>query len=97
MESRLANNLNVSIDGVDPKALLAATRRVAVSSGSACASSTLTPSHVLQALGSSEDSMHAAIRFGVGRFTTPEEIEEAGSLFVDKVAEVRADQAALGL
>jgi cysteine desulfurase len=97
MESRLANNLNVSIDGVDPKALLAATRRVAVSSGSACASSTLTPSHVLQALGSSEDSMHTAIRFGVGRFTTPEEIEEAGSLFVDKVAEVRADQAALGL
>ena len=53
------------------------------------------------ALGLQRDSpalkLHTAIRFGVGRFTTPEEIEEAGSLFVDKVAEVRADQAALGL
>ena len=97
MEARLPNNLNVSIERVDPKALLTATRRVAVSSGSACASSQLTPSHVLQALGGSEDSMHTAIRFGVGRFTTLDEIEEAGSLFVEQVAQVRADQLALGL
>ncbi len=94
---RLPNNLNVSIPDVDSKALLMATRRVAVSSGSACASSDLTPSHVLQAIGLSDTEKHTAIRFGVGRFNTAEEIEEAGALFVEKVAEVQALESQLGL
>ena len=97
MEQRLPNNLNVSIPDVDAKALLMATRKVSVSSGSACASSSLTPSHVLQALGRSDREQHTAIRFGIGRFNTREEIEEAGALFVEKVAEVRALEASMGL
>jgi len=97
MENRLANNLNVSIPAVDSKALLIATRQVAVSSGSACASSNLTPSHVLQAIGAAQEEMHTAVRFGVGRFNTEEEIEQAGALFVEKVAEVREMSAAFGL
>lgn len=96
-QARLPNNLNVSIPNVDAKALLMATRQVAVSSGSACASASLTPSHVLQAIGASDSEMHTAIRFGVGRFNTPEEIEFAGKLFVDKVQEVRAMAAEFGL
>jgi cysteine desulfurase len=94
---RLPNNLNVSIANVDAKALLMATREVAVSSGSACASASLTPSHVLQAIGASATEMHTAIRFGIGRFNTPEEIEFAGKLFVAKVEEVRAMAAEFGL
>jgi cysteine desulfurase len=94
---RLPNNLNVSIPSIDAKALLMATRQVAVSSGSACASASLTPSHVLQAIGSSSSEMHTAIRFGLGRFNTLEEIEFAGQLFVEKVAEVRAMAAEFGL
>lgn len=97
MADRLPNNLNVSIPDVDAKALLMATRKVSVSSGSACASSSLTPSHVLQALGRSDREQHTAIRFGIGRFNTLEEIEEAGALFVEKVREVRAMEAAMGL
>ena len=97
MENRLPNNLNVSIPAVDSKALLIATRQVAVSSGSACASSNLTPSHVLQAIGAAQEEMHTAVRFGVGRFNTDEEIEQAGALFVEKVVEVREMGAAFGL
>ena len=74
-----------------------ATRQVAVSSGSACASSSLTPSHVLQAIGTEDEEMHTAIRFGIGRFNTDEEVEFAGALFVEKVAEVRALEAEFGL
>ena len=97
LEDRLPNNLNVSIPDVDAKALLMATRKVSVSSGSACASSSLTPSHVLQALGRTDREQHTAIRFGIGRFNTAEEIEEAGALFVEKVAEVRALESSMGL
>jgi cysteine desulfurase len=96
-QCRLPNNLNVSIANVDAKALLMATREVAVSSGSACASASLTPSHVLLAIGASATEMHTAIRFGVGRFNTLEEIEFAGRLFVTKVQEVRAMAAEFGL
>ena len=97
MANRLPNNLNVSIPDVDSKALLMATRRVAVSSGSACASSTLTPSHVLQALGTSDTEQHTAIRFGVGRFNTEEEIDEVAALFTEKVAAIQAMEAEMGL
>jgi cysteine desulfurase len=72
---RLPGNLNVSVDGVDGNALHADLRSiVAVSSGSACSEGK--PSHVLLAIGRSERLARASLRFGIGRFNTPEEIEE---------------------
>ncbi|WP_026735776.1 IscS subfamily cysteine desulfurase [Fischerella sp. PCC 9605] len=73
---RLAGNLNISIEGVDGAALLLGLQPVmAVSSGSACSSATTAPSHVLTALGHSEQLAYASVRFGIGRFNTAEEIE----------------------
>jgi cysteine desulfurase len=74
---RLPGNLNVSFAGVHGEALLMAMKNVAVSSGSACTSASVEPSYVLRALGVPDDLAHASIRFGLGRFTTPEEIDFA--------------------
>lgn len=77
---RLPGNLNISVDGVDGQALLLGLQPiVAVSSGAACTSTKIAPSHVLQALGRPEKLAYASIRFGIGRFNTAAEI--------DKVAE----------
>lgn len=73
---RLPGNLNISVEGVDGSALLLGLKSVAaVSSGSACSSTSTQPSHVLTALGRPESLAHASLRFGLGRFTTAEEIE----------------------
>lgn len=74
---RLDNNLNCSFPGVDGEALMMSMRDVAVSSGSACTSADPQPSHVLRALGLTADMTRASLRFGLGRFTTEEEIEFA--------------------
>lgn len=75
---RLCGNLNVSIEGVDGQALLVGLRStIAVSSGSACTSTKATPSHVLQALGRSNNLAYASIRFGIGRFNTDADIDLA--------------------
>jgi cysteine desulfurase len=74
--SRLPGNLNISVDGVDGQALLLGLQSVmAVSSGSACTSAKIAPSHVLEALGLSEKLAYASIRFGIGRFNTLEDID----------------------
>ncbi|MEH2316121.1 cysteine desulfurase family protein [Nostoc sp.] len=74
-QARLSGNLNISVDGVDGAALLLGLQPVmAVSSGSACSSATTAPSHVLTALGHSEQLAYASVRFGIGRFNTQEEI-----------------------
>src|SRR5215831_9497270 len=75
VERRLPGNLNVSFSGVEGEALLVSMKDVAVSSGSACTSATLEPSHVLTALGVPADLAHASIRFGIGRWTTAEEVD----------------------
>src|SRR4029453_5679597 len=75
MTSRLPHNLHVNIDGVDGETLLVALDDVAISSGSACASSSGVPSHVLGAIFGQEPAPKAAIRFGLGRSTTAEEID----------------------
>ncbi|MGD1808093.1 IscS subfamily cysteine desulfurase [Dapis sp. BLCC M126] len=73
---RLPGNLNISVEGVDGQALLLGLQGVmAVSSGSACTSAKIEPSHVLQALGRSEKLAYASVRFGIGRFNTVEEID----------------------
>jgi len=75
---RLCGNLNVSVEGVDGQALLVGLQSViAVSSGSACTSTKATPSHVLQALGRSNELAYASIRFGIGRFNTDADIDLA--------------------
>ncbi len=83
---RLAGNLNVSVAGVDGNALLMGLRSVvAVSSGSACTSAKIAPSHVLQALGIADDLAYASIRFGVGRFNTEAEIDRVALGFMEAV------------
>ncbi len=75
--NRLPGNLNLSFAHVDGEALMMQMREVAVSSGSACSAADPEPSHVLLAMGLSEDLARASLRFGLGRFTTPDEIDMA--------------------
>lgn len=89
-EKRLPGNLNVSFRGVSGDTLIAALPGLAVSSGSACTSSSLEPSYVLRAMGCSEERARGSIRFGIGRGTRREEIDRAAELVVEKVRELRA-------
>ena len=75
LEHRLPNNLHVSFDGVDGDSLLLGIGDIAVSSGSACGSASMAPSHVLRAICGDSPSAAASIRFGLGRQTTQEEID----------------------
>ena len=96
LEHRLPGNLNLSFAGVDGEALLMALRDVAVSSGSACASASPEPSHVILALGVGSDLAHASIRFGVGRGNTEAEIDYVIDLVAEKVKGLRALPSASG-
>ncbi|MEM8673294.1 MAG: aminotransferase class V-fold PLP-dependent enzyme [Cyanobacteria bacterium P01_G01_bin.67] len=87
---RLPGNLNISIEGVNGSALLLGLQSiVAVSSGSACSSESTAPSHVLTALGRDEKLAHASLRFGIGRFNTPEEIEIVGKTAIATIESLR--------
>ena len=77
LEHRLPHNLHVSFDEVEGEALLMALDGLAVSTGSACASGSQAPSHVLEAIGATGPHAGASIRFGLGRTTTPDEIDFA--------------------
>jgi cysteine desulfurase len=82
-EMRLPANLNTSFAYVNGEALMMSMQHLAVSSGSACTSANPEPSHVLRALGLDEDQTRASLRFGLGRFNAPDEVEFA----IDAVAE----------
>lgn len=86
---RIAGNLNLSFAAVEGESLMMAIKDIAVSSGSACTSSSLEPSYVLRAIGCPEDLAHTSLRIGIGRFTTMEEIEYTGKLIVEKVNQLR--------
>ena len=88
-ENRYPGNLNLSFEAVEGESLIMALKEVAVSSGSACTSSSLEPSYVLRALGAREDLAHTSLRFGIGRFTTLEEIEFTADLVVKNVERLR--------
>jgi cysteine desulfurase len=88
-EHRLPGNLNVSFNFVEGEGLMMAIKDVAVSSGSACTSSSLEPSYVLRALGVGDELAHSSIRFGLGRFTTEEEIDYVADLVASKVERLR--------
>ncbi|MBC7808058.1 MAG: IscS subfamily cysteine desulfurase [Akkermansiaceae bacterium] len=75
LESRLPGNINLSFNYVEGESLLMGLKDVALSSGSACTSASLEPSYVLKALGVGDELAHSSLRFGLGRFTTEEEVE----------------------
>jgi cysteine desulfurase len=87
---RVPGILSVCIDGVQAEALIMALREVALSSGSACASASREPSHVLRALGLSEAEVDSSLRLSLGRFTTEAEIQSVLELVGNAVPRLRA-------
>jgi cysteine desulfurase len=85
----LACNLNLSFAYIEGESLVMGIPGIAVSSGSACTSASLEPSYVLRAMGVGDDLAHSSIRFGVGRFTTLEEIDYAADQIVAAVKRLR--------
>jgi cysteine desulfurase len=86
---RLPANLNCSFPLVNGEALMISMKTIAVSSGSACTSANPEPSHVLRALGLSDDLTRASLRFGLGRFNTEEEIDYAIAAVAENVHRLR--------
>ncbi|WP_295445663.1 IscS subfamily cysteine desulfurase [uncultured Thiodictyon sp.] len=76
-QRRVAGNLNVSFAYVEGESLIMALKDLAVSSGSACTSSSLEPSYVLRAIGREDELAHSSIRFTLGRFSTADEVDYA--------------------
>ena len=89
-EWRIPGNLNVSFGRVEGEALIAGIRDVAVSSGAACTSASIEPSHVQKAIGVPDALAYSAIRFGLGRFNTEAEVEFAIGEVVRAVRDLRA-------
>jgi cysteine desulfurase len=89
MDYRLPHNLNVSFAYVEGESLLMGINDVAVSSGSACTSASLEPSYVLKALGAGDDLAHSSIRFGLGRWTTEEEVDYVADKLSNVVSRLR--------
>ena len=86
---RLPNNLNLSFGYVEGESLMMGVSELAVSSGSACTSASLEPSYVLRALGVGDDLAHSSIRFGMGRFTTADEIDFTAEKIIIAVKRLR--------
>jgi cysteine desulfurase len=88
-ERRLPGNLNISFGGVEGESLIVALDDVAVSTGSACTSAKQEPSHVLRALGLPAEQALGALRFGLGRGTTEDDIDHAATRVVEQVRRLR--------
>jgi cysteine desulfurase len=88
-DQRIPGNLNVSFNYVEGESLIMALKDMAVSSGSACTSSSLEPSYVLRAIGRNDELAHSSLRFTIGRFTTREEIDYIVERVREKVAKLR--------
>lgn len=86
---RLPGNMNMSFAYVEGESLLMALKEIAVSTGSACTSASLEPSHVLRAIGVEEELAHTSIRFGLGRFNTEEEVDYTVGRVVEEVRRLR--------
>ncbi len=86
---RLPGNMNMSFAYVEGESLLMALKDIAVSTGSACTSASLEPSHVLKAIGLEDELAHTAIRFGLGRFNNEDEIDYTIERVVDEVRRLR--------
>ncbi|CAL8351247.1 cysteine desulfurase [Gadus morhua] len=88
-KERYAGCVNLSFAYVEGESLLMALKDVALSSGSACTSASLEPSYVLRAIGADEDLAHSSIRFGIGRFTTAEEVDYTAEKCLHQVRRLR--------
>ncbi len=88
-EKRYPGNINLSFAYIEGESMIMAIKDLAVSSGSACTSASLEPSYVLRALGVNEELAHTSIRFGIGRFTTEEEIGYAITLITGSIKRLR--------
>ncbi|XP_033374974.1 cysteine desulfurase, mitochondrial isoform X2 [Parus major] len=88
-EHRYPGCINLSFAYVEGESLLMALKDVALSSGSACTSASLEPSYVLRAIGTDEDLAHSSIRFGIGRFTTEEEVDYTVQKCIQHVKRLR--------
>ena len=89
MEHHLPGNLNISFNYVEGESLLMGLKDIALSSGSACTSASLEPSYVLKALGVGDELAHSSLRFGIGRFTTEEEIDFVINRVIREVSRLR--------
>jgi len=90
LTQRVPHNLNISVGYVEGEALIMGLKELALSSGSACTSASLEPSHVLRALGRSDEQAHSSLRMTIGRFTTEDEIDHAAQALRQTVARLRA-------
>ncbi|KAM4692211.1 cysteine desulfurase [Rhinophrynus dorsalis] len=88
-KQRYPGCINLSFAYVEGESLLMALKDVALSSGSACTSASLEPSYVLRAIGADEDLAHSSIRFGIGRFTTEEEVDYTIKKCIQEVKRLR--------
>lgn len=88
-ENRYPGNINLSFAYIEGESMILAIKDLAVSSGSACTSSSLEPSYVLKSIGVGDELAHTSIRFGIGRFTKEEEIDFAADLILSKVEKLR--------
>ncbi|XP_007547131.1 cysteine desulfurase [Poecilia formosa] len=88
-EQRYPGCINLSFAYVEGESLLMALKDVALSSGSACTSASLEPSYVLRAIGADEDLAHSSIRFGIGRFTTEQEVDYTAEKCIQHVRRLR--------
>ena len=89
IDQRLAHNLNLCFPGLEAESLIMKMKDIACSTGSACSSANLEPSHVIKALGYGNELSHSAIRFSLGRFNTEEEIEIAIAEVISTVSIIK--------
>jgi cysteine desulfurase len=89
IDQRLAHNLNLCFPGLEAESLIMKMKDIACSTGSACSSANLEPSHVIKALGYGNELAHSAIRFSLGRFNTEEEIEIAIAEVISTVSIIK--------
>lgn len=88
-QNRLPNTLNICIEGIKTEKLITRVPQLAMATGSACTSALPQPSHVLLAMGLTEEQAYSALRISIGKFTTEEEIERAGGLLREAIGKLR--------
>jgi cysteine desulfurase len=86
---RLSHNLNISIKGIESRSLIVQLKNIAISTGSACTSASVEPSHVILSLGFGEERAHSAIRLGLGRHNTMEQITAALAAIISSTKRLR--------
>lgn len=87
--NRLSNNISITLKDIKSHRLISALKDLAISTGSACSTQSVEPSYVLLAIGRSKDEAVSTIRFGLGRFTTEEEVKYATEYFISTVESLR--------